>query len=65
MSDGDLMKDIARIVDPAPFGRQDKDWNGRNSPLWEYYHHTDVRRITTAMNRAKAVVDLVMHRSQV
>ncbi len=52
----DLIKDVARVIDPAPFGRQDINWRGEGSSLWEHYYITDVRRIKTAMNRTKAVL---------
>jgi hypothetical protein len=53
------LEGVARVVDPAPFGRQDKNWNGKDSPLWEHHHNTDVCRIATALNRAQSILDFL------
>ncbi|KKM79042.1 hypothetical protein LCGC14_1353850 [marine sediment metagenome] len=52
----DQISRVARAIDHAPFGRQDLNWNGEESPLWEHYHRTDVTRIASAKNRARDVL---------
>ena len=52
----EMILKMARAIDWAPFSRQDENWRGQDSPLWEHYHRTDVTRIASAKNRARDVI---------
>jgi len=54
-----MIEEVARTIDWAPFRRQDQNWNGKGSPLWDHFHRTDVTRIASAKNRAREVISVM------